>query len=278
MASLHKEKVRNSETLTWRIRFTLDGQRKGVRLGTVPKKLAETVCSRVEELINCRLANVSCSQETARWLGGINDELHEKLSKAGLVEARQSRTLSAFLESYQHERTDWKPATLKAFKTARNKLIDYFADVPLRSISCEQAALYRSHLVGQGYATAFVAKLIMQARSFFNVAKRRKLVDDNPFCEVETGSQVNKEREHYVTEAETRLLLDACPNAKARLIIALGRYAGLRIPSELVGLRWSEVNWEAGRFTVHSPKTERKGKFRRRSRRTPAAQAVNGMA
>jgi integrase len=52
-------------------------------------------------------------------------------------------------------------------------------------------------------------------------------------------------------------------NAKQRLIIALGRYAELRIPSELVGLRWSEVNWENGRFIVHSPKTERKGKDKR---------------
>ena len=185
------------------------------------------------------------------------------LSKVGLIEARQRRSLLTFLESYQQERTDWKPATRKAFQTARNKLIDYFGDIPLRSITCEQAALYRSHLVGQGYATAFVAKLIMQARSFFNVAKKRKLIDENPFIEVETGSQVNKDREHYVTEEEAQLLIDACPDTKARLIIALARYAGLRIPSELVGLRWSEVNWADGRFTVHSPKTERKGKPKR---------------
>ena len=30
-----------------------------------------------------------------------------------------------------------------------------------------------------------------------------------------------------------------------------------------MGLRWSEVNWETGRFVVHSPKTERKGKSKR---------------
>ena len=210
---------------------------------------------------------VSFDAETSRWLRDIGDNLHAKLAKTGIVEARQSRTLLTFLESYQQERTDWKPATLKAFNTARNKLVDYFGDVHLRSISSEQAALYRSYLVGQGYATAFVAKLIMQARSYFNVAKRRKLIDDNPFREVETGSQVNKDREHYVTETETRLLLDACPDAKARLIIALGRYAGLRIPSELRGLRWSEINWADGRFIVHSPKTEGKGKGKGKSKR-----------
>ena len=33
------------------------------------------------------------------------------------------------------------------------------------------------------------------------------------------------------------------------------RYAGLRCPSEVVGLRWGDVNWERGRLTVRSPKT-----------------------
>ena len=127
----------------------------------------------------------------------------------------------------------------------------------------EKAALYRVYLVQSGLREASVSKMIGVARLFFGVAHRRKLIDDNPFRYVERGSQVNKERQHYVSEAETRLLLDACPHAKARLIIALGRYAGLRIPSELVGLRWSEVNWETGRFVVHSPKTERKGKTKR---------------
>ena len=77
------------------------------------------------------------------------------------------------------------------------------------------------------------------------------------------GSQVNKDRQHYVTQEETDHLINACNSPKQRLIVALGRYAGLRIPSELTGLLWSEVNWERGRFLVHSPKTEGKGKSQR---------------
>jgi len=55
----------------------------------------------------------------------------------------------------------------------------------------------------------------------------------------------------------TNALLEACNNASQRLIIVLARYGGLRCPSELAGLRWSEVNWDKRRFIVHSPKTER---------------------
>ena len=259
MASLYKEKTRIGVEV-YVIRFTLAGCRKKIQLGAVPKKLAETVKSKVEELVNCKLANASYSQETAQWLSGIDDKLHEKLSASGLVDARNTKTLAAFLKAYKSERIDAKQSTVRAWNTSIKLLVGFLGDVPLRTISNEQAALYRVHLVKQGYATAYVAKSIMIARMFFGVAHRRKLIDDNPFRYVETGSQVNKAREHYVTQEETDHLINACSNAKDRLKIALGRYAGLRIPSELVGLRWSEVNWETGRFIVHSPRPNTKAK------------------
>jgi len=47
------------------------------------------------------------------------------------------------------------------------------------------------------------------------------------------------------------------PNAEWRLIFGLARWGGLRCPSEVVALKWSDVDWERSRFTVHSPKTAR---------------------
>src|SRR5262249_58589019 len=61
---------------------------------------------------------------------------------------------------------------------------------------------------------------------------------------------------HFVTQETTRRILDACPDAEWRLILALCRFGGIRCPSELLPLRWAEVNWDQGRFLVHSPKTE----------------------
>lgn len=60
----------------------------------------------------------------------------------------------------------------------------------------------------------------------------------------------------------TEQLLQAS-NSEYRLIIAFARYGGLRCPSELVGLKWSDVDWDQSRFTVHSPKTEHHGKSKR---------------
>ena len=50
-------------------------------------------------------------------------------------------------------------------------------------------------------------------------------------------------------------VLDACPDAEWRLIFALSRYGGLRCPSEHLALKWSDVDWDAGKLRVPSPKT-----------------------
>ena len=40
------------------------------------------------------------------------------------------------------------------------------------------------------------------------------------------------------------------------LIFALARYGGLRCPSEVLLVRWSDIDWEHERIVVRSPKTE----------------------
>ena len=261
MASLRKITTKTGEA--WSIQLAMNGERRTIFLGKMSRKASELIQSRVETINSCNLSGMSYPPDVSAWLGTVGDDLHNKLSKAGLIPARSTKTLKAFLEAYLNERPDLKPRTIERYVIVRKNLVNYFGDVSLRDISDEKAVLYRAHLLMAGLSEATISKMIGIARQFFGVAYRRKLIDENPFKYVETGSQVNKEREHYVTQEETDHLINACANAKQRLRIALGRYAGLRIPSELVGLQWSEVNWETGRFVVHSPKTERKGKAKR---------------
>ena len=60
----------------------------------------------------------------------------------------------------------------------------------------------------------------------------------------------------YVTPVEIDRVIEACPDAQWRLLFGLARYGGLRIPSESHLLTWADVDWERGRLTVRSPKTE----------------------
>ena len=51
-------------------------------------------------------------------------------------------------------------------------------------------------------------------------------------------------------------MIEHAPNKTWKLLIALSRFAGLRVPSEALSLRWHDVDWERGRLAVPSPKTE----------------------
>jgi hypothetical protein len=47
-----------------------------------------------------------------------------------------------------------------------------------------------------------------------------------------------------------------CPDNQWKLLFALSRYGGFRCPSEHLALCLGDVDFEAGRITAHSPKTE----------------------
>jgi integrase len=94
------------------------------------------------------------------------------------------------------------------------------------------------------------------ARTFLHVARKHKLIDENPFCEVKIPTANVSARQRFIDRDMVQKLLDAA-NPRWRTIIALARYGGLRCPSEVLSLEWRHVDWECSRLTVPSPKTDR---------------------
>ena len=76
----------------------------------------------------------------------------------------------------------------------------------------------------------------------------------------QSGCSRNMARQYFVTLDDTEKVINACPDAEWRAIVALARFGGLRVPSELLALEWTHIDWDAGKVTVTSPKTERAGK------------------
>jgi integrase len=94
----------------------------------------------------------------------------------------------------------------------------------------------------------------------FHYAVRHELIARNPFAGVKRDPQTNPARQRYIDRATIQAVIDAVPSAEWRLLIALSRFLGLRVPSEPFALRWSDVDWERGRLRVTSPKTAHHGK------------------
>jgi len=101
-----------------------------------------------------------------------------------------------------------------------------------------------------------VRKQVAIAKLFFGAAKRKRLIPENPFSDLKAAIRSNPTRFYFITREEARKVIDACPDAQWRLLFALSRFGGLRCPSEHLALRWGDIDWERGRITVRSPKTE----------------------
>ncbi len=269
MATLSTEKFKlddGSITTTYRVLFVdPTGKRQTIRLGKLPKKLAESVKLKIESLLAARIAGLPIDSQTAGWLSEIGDAIHEKLAKAGLVEPREKVvvvdwTVGSFLELYFGTLGEQKRMTKLNYGRARRLLEEFFGkDRRMDTIHEGDADDYKAWLLAptkdrKAFAQASASVDLRRARQFFKAAIRRRIIDRNPFEGVRCGSQANPSRKHFVSRETIEAVLAACPNDDWRLIFAFARFAGLRIPSELEDLKWSDVNWSRNRITIRVPK------------------------
>ena len=234
-----------------------NGNRKAIRLGKVSLRYAESVKVKIEDLASASITGHAPSDETSRWLTGLDCELYDKLARAGLTKRRQSARLGMFIDGYIAQRSDVKPSTRLVYHRVRRYLVGYFGEErSLREITPGDADAWRLNLIDSGLAQNTVRRSCGVAKQWFTSAVRSRIVTDNPFADLAAAVKANTKRFFYVSQEQAQAVLDACPDAQWRLLFALARYGGLRVPSEMLRLRWQDIDWNNERFTVTSPKTE----------------------
>ena len=129
-------------------------------------------------------------------------------------------------------------------------------DCDLRKITPGQCDDFRENL-NRTLAENTVRKTLSRCKQFFRAAVRKRIISENPLGDMKNiVVTANRSRDHFVTEAEAMAVLRSCPDAEWRLIFSLARWGGLRIPSELLELRWGDVDWENEMLVIRSPKTQ----------------------
>ena len=190
-----------------------------------------------------KAASSAIDRRTANWLADIGQNVHDKLSNAGLVEPRASSLLTEFMAEYLKDAktTQGKPAaanTLKKWKQAANVLNEFFGNKSLRDISHDDAAKFRRWLDSKTLGANGKRTHVSVAKMLFNAAKRRKLVDENPF-EFEKASLVlNRSRDFYLSRTNAMKIMER---------------AGLTVwPKLIQNLRGScETDWLDGGNPAH---------------------------
>ena len=271
MASLvHDENGR------YRVQFVgPDGRRKTVRLGKARSGAAEAWKSRIERLQSAQRLGEGLDADQARWVDGLDDRMHARLARVGLLPSRQDSTVGAWWDRCIDKRPDLKPASVEKLRQSKAKFLAFFnAGRSLRSITRGDAQDLRRALVAEGLSEATVRQHCRNFKSVFNAAVTHGLLLESPMRGLISAS-VAAVNEKYVTPEETQRILDACPDLQWRLLVSLALLGTCRVSSETHLLTWADVDWDRGMLTVHSPKTERHpGKEKRQVVLSPALLAL----
>jgi integrase len=253
----------NKDSKGWRVEFTPPGgKRRQLRLGKISDKGAREIGRHVERIVESKKTGIALPADTEAWLIRLPNALRTRLVKAGLVESigkRASSTLGGFLDEYINSRSDIKAGTRDHFNSARRWLEKYFgADRDMASVTSGEADTYRIWLGTRGQSENTARRLCSRAKQFFRAALRRQLITVNPFGDMKklvVGPSPER-RVRFIDTDTARRVLAACPDDEWRVIFALARFGGLRCPSEITPLKWSDIDWEAGTITVTCVKTE----------------------
>lgn len=255
MASLSK-----SQTGHYTVQFSdKHGARKTVRLGKIPKRTADDIRTRVTSIVSARKTNTELSEIALKWLSEVGDQLHEKLVRVGLVDARSDKTLGGYIDRYtarQLASPVIKTSTVNASAPHFKSLRAFFGDSRrLQSITRGDAKRWRESIT-EGHARNTVRKYTASAKKLFTAAIDDEIIASNPFGRLKSTMVKTRKRHYFITHSEAAAVLAHCPTLEWRLIFALARYGGLRCPSEILRLRWGDILWDKGKFIVRATKTE----------------------
>jgi len=262
----------------FRIRFYVDKRRREIYIpgsGRKVEAMAKTMAGHCEALAKAKANNVSADAAAIAWANGTDGSLRDNLVEWGLADPAspklstdEGRLLGPFLTAYINGRSDVKAVTRTNYRQTRRLLVEYFGERrSLRAITPGDASRWRRWMMSrvvksatddapaETMAVASVSKHTKRAKTMLAAGVDDRLLIVSPFASLKGGDESNADRHRFIDAEMTAKVLAACPDADWRLIVTLARYGGLRCPSEVLALRWVDIDRVAGRMRIESSKT-----------------------
>ena len=263
MAGIDKTKAASGTIYYVRLSAGEDARRPKITLGRCSMKDARTARDNIETILRAKRTGAEISEGTSKWIADMPSGLRKRLEALGLIEPPKNKatgwTVGAFIADYIQRRTDVKEPTKRKWKDVERKLNAFFRDDNIEDVTIEQAKNFRVYLkTTVGLSDNSIRRHTGICRQFFDSAVNAEIIRKNPFKDktIPVTVRPNKARFFYVTPPMAQKVLDTCPDAQWRLIFGLARFGGLRCPSEVLRLKWEDVEFEHEQFTVHASKTE----------------------
>lgn len=266
MASITKRK---SGAYTVKVYFKHSYQ-DTIRLSTKNRREAERTAEKIQDIVNS-IKNGTSTPEADAWLAKLREsdaKLYDKLVALGLanrIQKKEQHSLPSLASAYVSQ-ARVNEATVKKYMKCALLLEDILGKVEVDSITVEQAnqavAFIRTAPLNQRskpprpLAESHSNRTVVFIKTLFRHAERLGWVDKSPFRFTTGGPCVNQKKWKYVPVKVFLSVLSKIKNPKWRLILSLGRLAGVRGSSELYNLRWDMVSTEKGVLSLHADKLE----------------------
>ena len=251
-------KVENS----YRIRFQMNGKTKDLRFSKNKYSREDVNDLRVlvEGLVNARKLGKRPDGATCERLTKIAPDIARKLVKADLVDPAligvSTLTLGELCDLYNRNRLHLKERTRDHDQTIIRKLCRFFPkDTEIAQITPLDAESFCAWLRrpiaegGCGNSESTFSRELKAYRGIFRKAVKGKFIQENPFDDIKGGKVVDESRKKYIPAARIEAILERLTepkDAELRFAVALARFAGLRMPSEIKDLTFESFDFETG--------------------------------
>lgn len=156
-------------------------------------------------------------------------------------------------------------------KILNNHIKPYFAEKPLQSVSLQDIQNYEI-FKSKTLSMSSVKKHIELLKSVFQDACRKSLINENPLLLMERRPKGSRWRECMNAQEASEL----CASVEGTYLeapVVLAVYLGLR-RGEVLGLRWSDVDFEAGILHIANTRTKAGGKVIEKEPKTEKSNRV----
>ena len=170
-------------------------------------------------------------------------------SRLGIEEAGER-----YLEHLEHV-LERKPTTVADYGyMLRRHFVPFFGTRSLEQIDAPNVARYLVAKKREGLATKTITNHLVFMHGLFGFAVRRGWSAANPVDGIDRPRASGSDPDiRYLTLAEVETVLRSVPDGRFagtdRAMYLIAAMTGLR-QGELLGLRWSDVDWRAGRLRV----------------------------
>ena len=188
-------------------------------------------------------------KEAALKAAGIIEEYIKPIHKA-VVTVQADVTFADYAEYYNElNKCNIKATTYDDNKQKINKHIKpYFGKKKLKDITLSDLDKYKADKLAEGLSANTVGKLLTFIKTVFKYAVLNHIISENPADGVKKPKKA-KYKYVILSPEELQVLVNEVKGTDMELPIALAVLFGLR-RSEVVGLRWSDINFEGKKITI----------------------------